>query len=308
VPEDKTGKMKKVPQSVVDIIIAVILVASIFLAMFAYTGSWPPLVVVESKSMQHSETDSEIGIMDTGDLTMVKRVFSESQVKTYVGSLEDGYKTYGDFGDVVIYWKAGDRTQTPIIHRAVILLEANANGTFKAPQLKGLVREVDYRMSSVFNSWECINDDFQLYHYGYRGMTINIPIKNMLKYMNDHDIPVHGGFITKGDFNPAVDQIMFMQTTEPVSFGWIHGVATGEIPWFGIIKLFFSGSLPQDTPWNSIMFLWITIAIIVSLPIANEFLLWRKDKKKTLEADKKLTSEPKKDADQPAEKKSEPPT
>src|SRR5512136_1284759 len=127
--------MMKIPPSVVDILIAVILVVSIFLAMFAYTGSWPPLVVVESKSMQHSESDSEIGIMDTGDLTMVKSVFSESQINTYIGSLEDGYKTYGDFGDVVIYWKAGDRTETPIIHRAVILLEANVNGTLKAAQL-----------------------------------------------------------------------------------------------------------------------------------------------------------------------------
>ena len=287
--ERQTGKKWRIPQPLGDILIACVLVGSIFLVMFAYTGSWPPLVVVESRSMQHSETESEIGVMDTGDLTMVKMIFSTDDIITYASGMQDGYSTYGDFGDVVIYYKGGDKSKTPIIHRAVIFLEANDNGSYSAPELEGLVRGIDYDFDLANNTASYITGNIRLHNYGYRGMEVNIPVANMLSYMASHGIAAHDGFVTKGDFNPMVDQIMF--NPEPVSFEWVHGVATGEIPWFGILKLFMTGTLPEDTPANSFLCLWICIGVIVAIPIGGEAYAWRKEKR-TKEAEEKPKETP----------------
>jgi len=46
-------------------------------------GTWPPMVVVESGSMMHGR-DSSVGVIDTGDLTLVKSVSSRSDVRTWI--------------------------------------------------------------------------------------------------------------------------------------------------------------------------------------------------------------------------------
>lgn len=274
-----TGKRGGVPQTFSDIAIAVALVGSVFITMFAFTGNWPPLVVIESKSMQHSGTESMIGIMDTGDLTMVKSVSSESDITTYVSGMISGYRTYGDYGDVVIYWRGGDRDLTPIIHRAVVFLDANDDGSYSAPELQPLTEGADYRMTNATNSWSRITDDFVLLNYGYRGADITIPVENMLRSMSARGIDPGSGFITKGDFNTFVDQASYIAPGEPVSFDWIHGIATGEIPWFGAIKLFMTGSLPADTPANTIILLWTSIALIVAIPVGSEAYIWWRGRK-----------------------------
>ena len=38
----------------------------------------------------------------------------------------DGHRTFGDYGDVIIYERYGRSDQTPIIHRAMLRLEYNA--------------------------------------------------------------------------------------------------------------------------------------------------------------------------------------
>ncbi|MDH4123316.1 MAG: S26 family signal peptidase, partial [Thermoplasmata archaeon] len=144
-PEPQKSTKSRVPQSVIDVIIAVALVASIFVAMFAYTGNWPPLVVIESRSMQHSESESFLGIMDTGDLVLVKSIDSRNDVVTYYQGLARNYKSYGDYGDVIIYLKGGSTQYTPIIHRAVIYLSANpGDDSFRAEELRNLTEGSDY--------------------------------------------------------------------------------------------------------------------------------------------------------------------
>jgi signal peptidase I len=267
-----------IPQTFVDVGIAMILVGSVFLVMFAYAGNWPPLVVVESRSMQHSETESQIGIMDTGDLTMVKTVSSVGDIKSYVAGMQEGYSTYGDYGDVVIYWRAGDHSKTPIIHRAVIYLVANDNGSYSAPELKNLAVGADYTLTLPNNTWQYITGDIRLHAYGYRGMELRVPTSDMLGYMHTHGIVPTDGFITKGDFNWAVDQELF-KSYIPVKFEWIHGVATGEIPWFGVMKLYLTGTLPSDTPSNSILYMWASIGVIVAIPISSEAYIWWRERR-----------------------------
>ncbi len=133
---DTADKMIKALKGFKGLFIAAAIVIVIILGLFAYSGLWPPLVVVESESMQHSDTTSYIGVIDTGDLVVVKTISSLSEIKTYVSSLNEGYQTYGDYGDVVIYNRDGSVLAKPVIHRAIVELEFNSTSySFDIPSL-----------------------------------------------------------------------------------------------------------------------------------------------------------------------------
>ena len=53
-----------------EIVLAVGMISILVVALWAHTGSMPPLVVVESNSMQHDPT-GEVGTIDAGDLVLV---------------------------------------------------------------------------------------------------------------------------------------------------------------------------------------------------------------------------------------------
>ena len=276
--EKRAGKERGAVQTVIDALIALALVGGIFLAMFGFSGNWPPLVVVESKSMQHSQTDSYIGTMDTGDLVMNMKIEAVSDVITYLAGKESNYTAFGSYGDVVIYWRDGDKSLTPIIHRAVLYLEAIGDIGFRAPELEHLTHGVDYNFSNPSDVWDHITGDFKLFHYGYDDLDyLNIPVSMMISRAHTRGATLHDGFITKGDFNQEVDQTLgITKYREPVPFDWIVGKAVGEIPWVGVIKLWFTNTLPGDTPSNSIMSIEICIAAIIALPVASEtYIFWK---------------------------------
>ena len=275
--EKRAGKERGAVHTVIDALIALALVGGIFLAMFGFSGNWPPLVVVESKSMQHSQTDSFIGTMDTGDLVMNKKVGAVSEVTTYLAGKESNYTAFGSYGDVVIYWRDGDKSLTPIIHRVVLYLTANDDGSFAAPELQQHTEGVGYDFIDSADSWSRITDDIVIHHYGYSDQELNVPISTMIDYAHIRGTALHDGFITKGDFNQEVDQRLgITKNREPVPFDWIIGKALGEIPWVGVIKLWFTNTLPGDTPSNSIVSIEICIAAIIALPVASEtYIFWK---------------------------------
>jgi signal peptidase len=275
--EKRAGKERGAVQTAIDALIALALVGGIFLAMFGFSGNWPPLVVVESESMQHSQTDSYIGIMDTGDLVMNKKVGAVSEVVTYLAGKGNDYATFGSNGDVVIYWRDGDKSLTPIIHRVVLYLTANDDSSFGAPELQQYTAGVEYDFIDSADTWGHITNDIVIHHYGYDDQELNIPISTMIGYAHIKGAALHDGFITKGDFNQEVDQRLgITKNREPVPFDWIVGKAVGEIPWVGVIKLWFTSTLPEDTPSNSIMSIEICIAAIIALPVASEaYIFWK---------------------------------
>jgi signal peptidase I len=110
-----------------DVTIAVIIMVILIGSMWGYTQNWPPMVVVESESMMHAE-DSEVGVIDTGDLVLVKKIGSRGDITTYFVGKKQDYKTYGEYGDVIIYKKDGGK-ETPVIHRAILWLEYNKTAT-----------------------------------------------------------------------------------------------------------------------------------------------------------------------------------
>ena len=109
--------------------LAVGLVFLLLGSMWISTGSFPPMVVVESQSMMHNE-DGAVGSIDPGDLILVMNK-DRIDIVTFVEATQDGnehfgYESHGMPGDVIIYRKNGGQ-DTPVIHRA--LLEVVANGT-----------------------------------------------------------------------------------------------------------------------------------------------------------------------------------
>lgn len=74
----------------------------------------------------------------------------------------------------------------------------------------------------------------------------------------------------------------------PVDLEWVVGKARGEIPWFGLLKLWSTGSLGSPSPDNSVRNLWASLAIIVATPIIIDISLTYREKR---EISKKRTAE-----------------
>ncbi len=252
--------------------VAVLFVSLVLIAMFAYTGLWPPLVVVESDSMMHGfDNHSNVGTIDTGDLVLVKRVGKPSDVATYVDGLVSGHKTYGDYGDVVIYKRGGSDSTTPIIHRAIIYLEYDASaGSYRAPSLQYIPAD-RWSTSNASNSWDDLNSVLYLTHLGYNDLTVTIDVGDFIR-------SERSGFVTKGDHNLGIDQMF--TTTGPVDISWVVGKARGEIPWFGLLKLWSTGTLGSPAPDNSVRDLWISLALIIITPIIIDVVLTYREKRR----------------------------
>lgn len=256
--------------------IAFAFVCLVLLTMYAYTGMWPPLVVVESDSMMHgTENLSSVGTIDTGDLVLVRKVDQVPEVETYLEGYVSGHRTYGDYGDVIIYERRGLPTATPIIHRAIMYLELNPSGTsYTCAALKNVPSEGDQAKWSTLNSadtWDNLTSTLSIYDVGWSSQTVTVDIRSLL---SSHK----SGFITKGDHNTGIDQIV--GSAGPVTIDLVVGKARGEIPWFGLLKLWSTETLGSPAPSNSVTNLWITIAVIVAAPVATDIYLTYREKKR----------------------------
>jgi len=248
-----------------DIIIALIIVAVIFFGLYAYSGVWPPIVVVESGSMQHGN-DSHIGAIDTGDIVLVKKVYSPDDIVSYIEGRMKGYETYGDYGDVIVYNYNGES----IIHRAIAYLEWSGS--------KWIVRGVD--MHHLPN-WLYINythgqEQITIYNVSYSPYNM-IMIHIDTKLLNPQRVG-YEGFITMGDHNRELSPTAYDQNGADgfspicpvlVNLNMIVGVARGELPWFGAIKLYLTGTNVNEIPPSTN--LWLAISLIAI--VAGSFLV-----------------------------------
>ncbi len=259
-----------------DVVVALVVVAIVLGSLYLYGGRWPPMVVVESESMQHDDELSFIGVIDTGDLTLVRTLENAGRPTTWVEGRESGYRTYSEFGDVIIYHKNGLFQTTPIIHRAIVRIEYDpVSGGFDVPTLG---------FEDVTESFTI--EDFNSYHNGRREVIdLTIDVRTILNNFNANpNVDPHGGIITKGDHNREVDQYSLPAWTgpgmppegvsrlvEPVEEGWIVGVARGEIPWFGLIKLWARGqTAAHPAPLNSGPNLIFSVALLLVAPFLAE--------------------------------------
>ena len=283
-----------------DIGVAVLAVIIVIGSIFAYSSAWPPMVVIESGSMMHSHERSMLGVIDTGDLTLVKKVGQRSDIITYLDAANQshsnaGHQTYGNYGDVIIYARNGHFELIPIIHRAITWLQFNRsyapfsggappsvlNSTWDLPDLGRYNITVPANTNThqvqslgMVRSW----------HFGSEQLVeISIDLTSAAMIMGTHP---HSGFITKGDNNAGPDEAAVPPArnlqgpppawdphgttdVQPVMFEWVVGRAEFELPWFGVLKLWFGGNA-GPIPANSQTNLLLAIIVIAAGPFVVE--------------------------------------
>ena len=293
-------------------LLAVAMIAFLVLGLWAHTGTMPPLVVVESSSMIHEE-NGEVGSIDAGDLILVMDTpydniitFAEASDRS---NKYHGYETHGMEGDVIIYHKNGDEG-TPIIHRAILRVEPSqttspnrlaANDSDYCPNggtWDGAVEDEDGEIGTCVLTWsvpgtnvtnsDTITIRFDGYNAGYYDCKrmAHANVEPYLVVWNWQ--PKHSGIVTLGDNNQcSVDQGGLVVNGSsgihsasgvagPVREDWLVGVAGGEIPWLGTVKLMLSGADSPGTqyvPGSSFLFLAMVIGGIIFAPVGLEVML-----------------------------------
>ena len=256
-----------------DVVTALVVVVIVLLSLWTYGGRWPPMVVVESESMQHSDTYSSVGVIDTGDLTFVRTLQRSHGIVPWVQGEKDDYSRHGGYGDVIVYHKNGLTTVTPIIHRAIVWLEWNASAVgYDVPSMGFVGVRTGFTIHDLpsYNTGE--REEIDLW------VNVSVIINN---FKTVSGRTPHSGYLTKGDHNREIDQVSLPAWTslgtppvgltrlvEPVEKGWVVGVARGELPWFGLIKLWVNGQTGQRSmPVNSGPDLGLTVALLLFVPM-----------------------------------------
>lgn len=294
--EVKEDRRKRLIRSVLyllrDLAVAALIVGIILLSLFLYTSNWPPMVVVESQSMQHDDHVSFVGVIDTGDLVLVQKANSHSDIITYVEGKNRDHSTYGAYGDVVVYKRGGSMQDKSIIHRALVRLYRNESGeSLDIPDLDSERWPIDDTWSGTNTGTGAVTSPYGLNYtvilhgIGPHNRDISIPIYDFLVEMRTGNVN-DSAFVTLGDNNNAVDP-------DVVRLEWIGGKARGEIPWFGLLKLTLfkdpgapccNGWGDSAAPMNSWDALLVSIILIVAVPIVLDFgssfviKYWRKRK------------------------------
>lgn len=277
-----------------DVAISGAIVGGLLLVLYLFSGVWPPMVVIESSSMMHG-ADSQLGVIDTGDLTLVQKVSDRGDIVTYVEATcrtnpNYGFKEYGDYGNVIVYRKNG-KAETPVIHRAIAWIEYNASASDPSRRFfRGDIPDIGvYNVSEYYVNVTSYRPENYL-----RQESMLIQISAIFSATTTSTVP-HSGFVTKGDHNiPYVDQwVLYLQggiRVEPVKLEWIVGKAQGELPWFGIFKLWITGHDSRAFPPSSVRSLIITIIILVVVPIVMDYVIarWKRQKETRKQARMKL--------------------
>lgn len=236
-------------------IAGIVIVSTLTLLSILYS-SMPTLNVVESGSMQHSDT-WQPGVINTGDVVFERNVSHPVRdVVTYVEGRTTNFSTYGDYGNVILY-RVNDNLS--IIHRAMFYLTWNDS----TPVVLGYQGQSWINISAY---------GVTITDVGYAHRNLYVPVFQLLN---------QSGFITMGDANlanaavngsinssyMAVDQTLF--GFPPISPANVTGVAFGQIPWAGLIKLNImksQGDWPyyDDVPRYSYLYLTLSFIGITS--------------------------------------------
>lgn len=261
-------------------LVALAIVVLLVVSLYAFTQNWPPAYVVESPSMQHGPSDV-LGVINTGDLVLAEKI-PTSNIQTYVQGLRTGYSTYGEPGDVLLYFPGG-ASGTPIIHRAIVYLQyVPAVNGYNITSLQGLPCNVPGAVYATPSTpGNCGTTDLtgtlELFGVGWANANVSVDLSPAL-------LGAHSGFLTMGDNNfkgaPSANSGCYAncvgdpdqtdglsQLVEP---GWVLGVARGMLPWFGAVKLALEGTT-QYVPAQSWQFMGITVVGLIGLAVGIHY-------------------------------------
>ncbi|WP_114577933.1 S26 family signal peptidase [Saliphagus sp. LR7] len=190
-----------------DVASSVAIVALIGLVLFGVSGIWPPMVAVESGSMEPN--------MQKGDLVFIAEEgrfvgdgpIGDTGVVSAESGTESGHEKFGQAGDVIVFRPDGSEFRTPVIHRAHFWVEPGENW-------------VDEQANPDYLNGATTCEE-----------VVTCPAG-------------HAGFVTKGDANDGYDQVMGTgASTDVVRPAWIQGKAMFRVPWLGHVRLAFDDLL-----------------------------------------------------------------
>jgi signal peptidase I len=170
------------------------------LLLFSVSGIWPPMVAIESGSMEPNMKANDLVFITDNDRFVNDAAHGDTGVVTAEAGSESGYEKFNGPGDVIVFEPNGNDRQVPIIHRAHFWVDEGEDWYDRA--------DPDH----VGNAESC-------------GELRNCPAPN-------------DGFITKGDnemTNQRYDQARGL--SGPVAEEWVIGTAEFRIPWLGWVRL-----------------------------------------------------------------------
>jgi len=185
-----------------DVVTSVLAVALVGAYLFAVSGVWPPLVAIETGSMEPNMNVNDLVFVMETDRFPPDAAHGGTGVVTARTGSETGYHQFNGDGDVIIFAPNGRTDATPVIHRAMFWVNESENWYDKVDE------------SYVGSADSCADID-------------SCPAP-------------HDGFITKGDANPQYDQTRsasLSSLNEPVRPEWVVGTAQQRIPGLGWLRL-----------------------------------------------------------------------
>ena len=184
-----------------DVLVSVGVVLSIGVVLFAVSGVWPPMVAVESGSMEPNMQVGDLIIVVADDRFVGDGAVEGTGVVPLEAARDSGHERFSKPGDVVIFQPDGHGSRTPIIHRAHFWVEEGENW-------------VDGRADPAYvDGASC---------------------EELETCPANHD-----GFVTKGDANSGYDQANSGARTDVVRAEWVTGKSVFRIPWLGHVRLTF---------------------------------------------------------------------
>jgi len=179
--------------------VVVVFVVEAFIIFDANTAGW----TASGVSMHHgSYFERDWGIINDRDIMVGERVHSKDDIRTFVSSRLDGYRVAGDYGDILML---RDR----FVHRAIVWVEFNAtSGMFDVPEL-GLTSVFSFNITAIGYFDRELDEHFFTMHargkYVRGNMTVHLGWPDATGAF-EYPAGNHSGFLTKGDWNPFVDQ------------------------------------------------------------------------------------------------------
>ena len=180
-----------------EVAVSVAIVAFIGIVLFSLSGVWPPMVAIESGSMEPHMSRYDLVFVTDTDRFEHDAAVEETGIVPYDVAVEHEYVKFGDYGDVIVFMPNGEDDRVPIIHRAYLWVEGGENWYDRADPA---------RMGGADSCEELRN----------------CPAP-------------HDGFITIGDANGIYDQVQ--SQSEPVKPEWVVATANVRVPYLGWIRL-----------------------------------------------------------------------
>ncbi|XVH32799.1 S26 family signal peptidase [Haloferacaceae archaeon DSL9] len=180
-----------------------LVVLLIGLLLFGLSGAWPPMVAIQSGSMEPNMYKGDLVFVTEPGRFAPDAAHGETGVVPAEAGENAGYESFDGHGSVIVFDEPGS-FGPPIIHRAHLHVEEGENWYERAD-------------SDAINAESCAE-------------LMNCPAP-------------YDGFITKGDnpaTNGNYDQTSGIAPV--VKESWITGVARLRIPYLGWIRLAFTGA------------------------------------------------------------------